>query len=267
MTERYEFQEQPTFSNPTLLVGWAEDAGALSPRVIQYIREKLDARVFCEIDPVDFYSLSGVTVKDSIAQFPTNRFYYSARRDLILFLGTEPRHEAYAYLQIVLDVAEHYAKIKELITISGTISPIAHSNERGILAVYNQAEIQKTYRDTELEDMTWEGPPAINSYLLWAAKKRGIAGVSLWPTICFYLAGQKDPQAVKQALSFLDKKFHLTLDLQAIDSEIEEQNRKLAELREENPDINSTLGMLESGSPLDEEEQVELTRKVNEYLK
>jgi len=56
--------------------------------------------------------------------------------------------------------------------------------------------------------MNWKGPPAINSYLLWVAKKRDIPGVSLWAEIPFYLAVGEDFQAIKIGLSFLDKKFN-----------------------------------------------------------
>lgn len=61
--------------------------------------------------------------------------------------------------------------------------------------------------------MTWEGPAAISSYLLWLAKRRGILGVSLLPEIPIYLATGEDPHAVKVTLSFLNRRFNLGLDL------------------------------------------------------
>jgi hypothetical protein len=36
--------------------------------------------------------------------------------------------------------------------------------------------------------MDWEETPAISTYLLWAARKRGIPGAGLWLQIPFYLA-------------------------------------------------------------------------------
>jgi proteasome assembly chaperone (PAC2) family protein len=114
--------------------------------------------------------------------------------------------------------------------------------------------------------MNWEGPPAINSYLLWVAKNRGIPGVSLWPQIPFYLAASEDFHTIKLTLSFLDKKFNLGLDFGELDEKIRDQNRKIDELRKEDSEINKYIGMLESELSLSEAEQVELTMKVTELL-
>jgi proteasome assembly chaperone (PAC2) family protein len=114
--------------------------------------------------------------------------------------------------------------------------------------------------------MTWEGPPAISSYLLWLAKRRGIPGVSLWPEIPFYLATREDPQAIKLTLSFLNRRFNLGLNLGEFDLEIRDQNEKIAQLRKENAEINGYINTLESGVRLDEEEQLKLAREIYELL-
>ncbi|GAI44774.1 unnamed protein product, partial [marine sediment metagenome] len=106
--------------------------------------------------------------------------------------------------------------------------------------------------------MTWEGPPAISSYLLWLAKRRDIPGISLWPEIPFYLAAGEDPTAIKLTLSFLDSRFSLGLDLGELDSDIGNQNEKIARLREEDAEIDEYINRLESGLSLNEEEQVRL---------
>ena len=114
--------------------------------------------------------------------------------------------------------------------------------------------------------MTWEGPPAINSFLLWLAHKRGIPGVSLWPEVAFYLAATQDPRAAKVVLSFFDRKFELSLDFTGLDSEIKEQNDKLALLRTEDPEIDKYIRTLEIGISLNEEEQLRLAQRVTEFL-
>ncbi len=114
--------------------------------------------------------------------------------------------------------------------------------------------------------MTWEGPPAISSYLLWLAKRRDIPGISLWPEIPFYLAAGEDSAVTKLVLSFLDRRFSLGLDLGELDSDIGNQNEKIAQLREQNTEINEYINRLESGLSLNEEEQVRLARAVYELL-
>jgi len=184
----------------------------------------------------------------------------------VIFESSEPRFERFQFLNAILDVAEHYCKVKELFTINGTISPTVHTGQRQLSAVFNQQKIQKELSGYGLENLDWKGPPASSSYLLWLAKKRGIPGVSLWSEIPFYLAASQDPQAIKLTLSFLDKRFNLNLDLRELDKEIKDQNTKISQLREENPEINKYLGLLEGELSLSEEEQMQLTKEVTELL-
>ena len=266
MEKIFRFSEQPEFENPSLIVGWERDSGKLSTKVIDYLNEKLKSKSFCEIEPVSFFSFAGVTIENDIAQFPKCKFYYSPTNNLVIFKGSEPRFERYRFLNSIADLARHEIKIKDLYTISATISLTAHTGPRRISSVYNQRQFQAKLRGCGLEDMNWEGPPAISSYLLWIAKNKGIPGVSLWPQIPFYLAAGEDFQAIKMTLSFLDRKFKLGMDLRELDENISEQNTRIDRLREEDSEIDKYIGMLESGLSLSEEEQMELTMKVTELL-
>ena len=184
----------------------------------------------------------------------------------MLFKSEEPRYEKYKFLNAVLDLAEYHYQTKELYTVSGTPSFTAHTNPRRILTVFNQPGFQKKLRGYGLVDMDFEGQPAISSYLLWIAKRRGIPGVSLWPEVPFYLAAREDPQAIKLTLSFLDKRFNLGLDFGELDLEIRKQYEKISRLRVENPEINKSISWLESRLSLGEEEQMKLAREIYELL-
>ncbi len=265
----FKFSERPRLEHPSLIVGWQQDSGGLSPKVIEYLNKKMNSKFFCEIEPTGFFSLASVAVENDIAIFPENKFYYHKgpqRNNLVIFKGTEPRFERYKFLNAIVDLAQHHLKVKELYTISGTISPTAHTGPRPISAVYNQREFQKSHRAYGLEDMNWQGPPATSSYLLWIAKNRDIPGASLWPQIPFYLAASEDFQAIKTTLSFIKRRFSLDLDLTELDEEIENQNTKIEMLREEDSEIDKYISMLEGELALSEDEQVELTMKVTELL-
>lgn len=266
MKNIFKFSERPKFENPSLIVGWEADSGKLSAKVIEYLNERIKGRSFCEIEPEGFFSFAGAAIENNIAQFPECKFYHSQRNDLVIFKGSEPQIEQYGFLNAIVDFAQSYCKIKDLYTISGTISPIAHTSPRRISAVYNQEAIQEKHRGYGLQDLNWEGPPAINSYLLWVAKNRGIPGASLWPQIPFYLAAGEDFQAIKLTLSFLDKKFDMGLDFEELNEKIRDQNIKIDRLRDEDSDINKYIGMVESELSLSEAEQMELTMKVTEVL-
>lgn len=255
------------FRNPSLVVCWqTHDVGKLSSKVIQSLNEKLGGQKIAEIKPAGFFPLGGITFKDNLIQIPESEFWACEKDDLLIFKGGEPEYEWYKFLNAILDFAQHYCQAKELYTINGNPSLAAHTAPRRILAVYNQPEFQKTLQDYGLEDMTWEGPPAMSSYLLWLAQRRGIPGVSLWPGIPFYLTAVEDAAATKRTLSFLDRRFNLGLDFEELDRKIENQNEEIAQLREEDAEINGCINRLESGLSLHEEEQVKLARGVYEIL-
>jgi proteasome assembly chaperone (PAC2) family protein len=259
-------RSQPQLENASFIVGWQEDASRLGPKVIDYLNQHIKGRCFCEVEPVKFFPLGGVAIDDDIAQFPVSRFYAGTRKDLVIFESNQPPHERYRFLNIILDVAQYYCKINELYTVSGAIAPIAHTTPRRLMAVFNQAEFQGRLRGYELENMTWEGPPHINSFLLWLAQRRDIPGVSLWPEVAFYLAATEDLKAVKSALSFFNRRFDLGLDFTGLDSQIKVQIEKIASLRRENPEIDRYIRTLEVGLSLNEEEQFKLAQGVTEFL-
>ncbi len=254
--------------NPSLIVGWqTQDAGKFSSRVINFLIEKLGGQEAAKIQPEDFFSFGGVRFKEDLVQIQESKFWASEKGNLLIFKSDEPEFEHYRFLNSLLDVAEHYFQIKELYTLSATVSLIAHTHPRRILTVFNQMGIKKRLEGYGLESMTWQGPPAISSYLLWVARKKGIPGVSLWPEIPFYLAAGEDPGAMKAVLSFLDERFNLHLELRVLDEEMKRQGEEISRLRGENADIDGSIRRLENGLPLDEEEQLKLAKEVYEFLR
>lgn len=265
--DRFEIYQTPQLQSPSLIVGWqTQDIGKLGSKVINFLNEKLIVKEIAEIKPLGFFPFWGVRFKDDIVQAPESKFWVCEKNNLLIFKSDEPEFEHYQFLNLVLDFAQYHCQVKELYTLSGAISHTAHTHPRRILTVFNQPELKSRLRGYGLEDMTWEGPPAISSYFLWAARRRGIPGVSLWPEIPFYLATRKDPQAIRLTLSFLNRRFDLGLDLGGFDLETDYQNEKIAQLRKEDAEINKYISRLESGMGLDEEEQLKLMREIYELL-
>ena len=262
MTDMYKLNYQPQLTEPVFIVSWIEDAGRLGPAVGDYLIEKFDAACFCEIEPAPFFSLTGVSVYHDIAHFPEIKFYAGTREDLIILKAAQPQFDQYHFLNLILDVAQLHYKAKLVVTLSGTIAPLAHTQPRRIMTVYNQAEIKREFQQPGLEDLTWSGPPAISSYLLWAAQKRDLPAVSLWPEIPFYLAPHPDYKAIFQTLSFFRNQLKLDLDLHPIERQVRLQNEKIENLRNEDLQVEQLLTALESQLTITSEDQMELSRKI-----
>jgi predicted ATP-grasp superfamily ATP-dependent carboligase len=254
------------------VLGWSEDMSNLGRRTTGYLNRKLNSQEFAEIEPEDFFPLGGVAIKDNLAQFPESKFYTCLEHELVVFQSGSPGTEWYKFLNAVLDIAEHHCQVKELYTIGAMVSLSAHTAPRQLLAVVNSAEIKDVLSQYELaRDLDYQTPlgerPTLNSFLLWMAKGRNIPGASLWVPIPFYLAAVEDVQAQKKVLSFLNERLDLKIDFSDLDQEIREQNEQLAQARSSFPQIDDYIGRLESNLMLSEEENGELIKKVEEYLR
>jgi len=259
-------------SQSSLVLGWSEDAGNLGRKVTDYLNLKLKGQEFAEIEPEDFFPLGGVAIKGNLAQFPESKFYACQEYELVVFQNGSPGAEWYKFLNSVLDVAEHHCRVKELYILGAMVSFNAHTAPRQLLAVVNSAEMKEVLSQYDLAiDMDYQTPPGgrptLNSFLLWLAKGRSIPGVSLWVPIPFYLAAMEDAQAQKKVLSFLNERLDLKIDFSDLDQEIREQNEQLARARSRFPQIDDYINRLESNLMLSEEENGELIKKIEDFLR
>jgi len=267
----FKIYAKPEFQSSSLIVGWAKDAGKLGPKVVDYLNKKLAGQVFAEIEPVDFFPLGGVSIEDDVVQFPESKFYCCQPDNLVIFESGLPIAEWYKFLNLVLDVAEHHCHVKELYTVGGMVSFSAHTAPRELLAIANSPEMKKVLSQYNLaRDMDYQTPPGqrptLSSFLLWIAKKRNIAGASLWVPIPFYLTAIEDPQAGKKTLEFFDKRFNLRIDFTDIDEDIERQNEKIAQARIRFSEIDNYIRRLESNLSLTEQESERLVKEIEESL-
>ncbi len=268
----FKIYGKPEFQSSSLIVAWAEDAGKLGTKVVDYLNKKLASQDFGEIEPVDFFPLDGISIEDNVAQFPESKFYCCQKKNLVIFKSNPPRAEWYKFLNSILDIAEHYCQMKELYTIGGMVSLGAHTAPRELLAVANSPEMKKVLSQYGLaRDVDYETPPdqrpTLSSFLLWVAKRRNIAGASLWVTIPFYLVATEDPQACQKMVEFFDRRFQLGIYLKDLDEEVVRQNEKIAQLRIRLPEIDNHIRKLESRLGLTPEESEKLVKEIEEFLR
>lgn len=272
MKDPLKFFSRPALQFPTLVVAWSEDAGQLGPKVIDYLRRKLGSHSFCEIEPVDFFPMGGVAIENDLVKFPESRFYVSPERDLVLFGSSPPGSDWYRFLNLVVDVAEYYCRVREIHTIGGMVTISAHTTPRQLVAAFSSSEVKSTLSTYDLVDAydyeTSPGEkPTLSSYLLWVAKRRNVPAASLWVPIPFYLAGGEDARAQKRVVEFIDRRLDLGLDLGDLDEEIKRQNEELAEARSSDAHIEEAIARLESNQSLSEEESLRLVEGVDRFLK
>jgi len=256
---------------PSLIVIWAHEVGGLSKGLIGHLEEKLGWVCIEEIEPADFFSLSGVEVKNDLIRFPTSRFYSSLKENLFFFVSHAPSREPYQFLSKVLDLAIDRCGINELYTIGGVVTSVTHTSSRRVFGIVNSVELNEVLSQCGVETgMDYQTPPgggtSLSNYLLWVSKTRNLSGSTLWVEVPFYLANVRDPLASKRMLEFLNARFSMELDLRPIDVAIERLNADIQDLRAQNTDIGRYIELLERGIALSESEGETLTREVIKLL-
>jgi proteasome assembly chaperone (PAC2) family protein len=263
---------RPTLQSPALVVAWSEDAGRLGPRVNDYLRRKLGGHSFCEIQPLDFFPMGGVAIENDLAKFPASWFYASPEHDLVLFESSPPSSDWYRFLNLVMDVAEHYCHVREVHTVGGMVTIGAHTTPRQLVAAFSSTEVKKNLSSYDLVtafdyETAASQRPTLSSYLLWVAKRRNIPAASLWVPVPFYLAGGEDLRAERRVLQFIDQRVDLGIDLRELDEGIKRQSEELAEARATHPHIEESIARLESNQGLSEEDSLRLVEEVDEFIK
>ena len=271
-TQSFKLFIKPKLESSSLVVAWNQDAGRVGAKVADYLNKELAGRELAEIEPEGFFSLTGVSVEDDIAQFPESKFYWCRGKSLVIFKSDMPRYEWYEFLSLVLDVAEKYCKVKEIYTVGGMVSPGAHTTPRLLLSVANSTEMKRMLRQYDLiSDMDYETQdgqrPTFSSFLLWTAKRRNIAGASLWVPVPFYLLAVEDPGACKKVTEFFDRRFELNINFADMDDEITKQDRKIAQIRSQLPELDGYINKLENDLGLTVKESEKLVKEMEEWLR
>jgi len=264
--DMFRFSSQPQLEKSSFMIGWAEDAGGVSPETVDRIVKAVDGDSFCRIEPAGFFPVDGVTVQDDVAQFPESRFFYSEATNTVMFRSDEPQTHRYDFLNGIIDLAQHYGKADAMYTVNGLASMIPHTASRRVVGVYSGPVMQGKLRPFVSAGMTWQGTPHISTYLLWLAKSRGLSSASLWVEVPFYLSSFKDFWAIKAAVSLLGILLGRHWDLHDLDELIAGEDEMFTQLRKDDPDIDAKIRSLEAGELLSRQDQLELVEAVQSAL-
>lgn len=270
-TGDYAIIKNPELKDAIMLAGWVDDASDIGRYTLDYILRETGCEFCAEILPDAFFPMAGVSVVDNVAQFPECKFYVSSHHNLLVFRGNIPRMDWYRFLQAMMDVAKIYS-VKKIYTVGAMVSVAAHTMPRVLVAIANTAEVKSELEPYNvMTDSDFETPagqkPTLSSYLAWIARQKNITAVNLWVPVPFYLVQAEDPRACKRLIYFFNDKYKLGVDFSRLDAKIASQNKKMVELFQKSPVIESYVRRLETGEGLDAEQSEQLVNEVLEHLK
>src|SRR4030042_3450076 len=121
--------KEPKLTKPCLVAAWP-GIGNVALGAVSYLKEKLGAEEFAEIEPLPFFELNGVIIEDNLIQqprFPESKFYYwkrkGTRSELIIFIGeAQPTSQSYEFANVVLGLAQRFG-VKQIYTLAAALIP------------------------------------------------------------------------------------------------------------------------------------------------
>ncbi|MBD3292014.1 MAG: hypothetical protein GF393_03760 [Armatimonadia bacterium] len=206
------------------LTGWM-DGGHVSTGTVGYLRERLAAAAFAEIDPLDFYifhfPVSSIPIsvylddgkavvqpvnpmeftalfrphtriEDGIIkelEYPENLFSHAetpdGTPDLVLLSGEEPHVRWGAYCDCVFGVCEEMG-IKDIYFVGSVASPVPHTREPRLRASMADESLKPELAAAGLSFGQYEGPSSIITSLTHHSMELGIRMRSLVVEIPHY---------------------------------------------------------------------------------
>lgn len=258
--EDVRFSHRPQLHQPLLLAAWP-GIGQVALMAATYVKERLGADEFAQMDAVPYFDLGGVFVEENIIQpprFPRNSFFAwhhpGGGQDLVIFTGeAQPSAQGYQFAHRVLEVATGLG-VQGVFTMAAALVSELPDSPRVWAAVSHPGRGQELQRcGVELKgDFYIAG---MNGLLLAVAQERGVEATCLLGETPRFAPHVENPAATLAVLEVLVPLLGLPVDLTELRAQARqartELKRLLAESRKEFID-RFTVPLWEEG---DEEEK------------
>lgn len=267
--EGIKFYKKPRLKDPYLICAWP-GMGEVAFKAAQYLVDKLKAEEFAEIEPGDFFYLTGNVVHEgilSLPQLPYSKFYFwknkSGKNDLIILISSAQPDLARAqdYCNRIITLAKGF-KVKTVIGFAAMPQPIEHTQQPGVWFSATSRELSGNLKKYNL-NLLYEGQiSGMNGLFLGIAKKEGFRGFCLLGEIPLYAIQIENPKASHALLKALSQILNIQLDFSGLIEQvniIEGEIEKLLEYLK--------LGSQGQSGPIGEDEIEKIKKALSQLTK
>jgi hypothetical protein len=260
-----KLQKEPKLKSPYMVAAWP-GMGNVALRAVTYLREKLRAEEFAEIEPAGFFHPVGASIKGNIIEipkFPKSKFYYwvnnRSLHDLVIFLGeAQPSLEKeYEFACEILHLVGKFG-VERVYTFAAMPSVMEHTHEPKVWGVVTHTSLAKNLADYGVSLMNEGQISGMNGLLLAVAKEKGFQGICLLGELPYYTIQIENPKSSKAVLEVLCKMLGMEVD----SSELDYQAKQIEEEIEKFVDYFKLPGQHEPRKPISDEE----VKKIKESL-
>ena len=266
--ETLKMSKKPRLKKPYLIVAWP-GMGEVAFKAAAYLIEELKAQEFAQIQPEEFFYLTGSVIQSGILEaplLPQGKFYYwknrttkrsaSGKNDLVIFLSNAQPDLAKAdsYAKIIIDLAKSLG-VEVIVSFASMPQTTDHTQDSRVWFAATDQKIKENlnkHNFSALEDGQISG---MNGLFLGMAKKAGLKGFCLLGGIPLYTIQIENPKASAAVLVGLGKILNMQINVQPLKEQAQAMENEINKLLD-----YLKLGNFGQSAPIGEEE-VELIKK------
>jgi uncharacterized protein (TIGR00162 family) len=229
---------EPRLDNPCLVAAWP-GVGNVALIAATYLKDRLEAEEFGEIEPTGFFDPGGVFIKSSIVEgpeLPQSKFFYHSGggtgTDVVIFLSeAQPAAGSYEYAGIVLDVAQNLGT-KRVYTLAASLTE-HHPEKPRVLGAATTEDLLEELRGHDVVLASDFFVAGLNGLLLAAAHERNMEGFCLLGETARYTAKMANPSASRAVLQILTQLLEVEIDMAELDELAESTDRQIKEISDQ----------------------------------
>jgi len=243
---------------PQLLAAWP-GMGNVGLITVDYIRRKLGATPFAEIDMSSFFIPDSIIVKDGMAHFPeipSSIFHFSRDPDLIIFESNAQvsGREGISIIQHILDLVSQF-QVKRVFTSAAFAQSMSFQHPSEVLVACNNSSLLRVMTHYNVTPMAEGFIAGLNGLLLGVAASKSIEAACLLGTIPSYASSLSYPKASLELISVYERILATTFDTQELRDASNELDQQFAAIEERIKEFFPTMNQQdEEIAKLNEEE-------------
>ncbi len=253
------FEEVNFEKLPTMFAAWP-GMGNVGIIAMDYLRTKLEAKVFAEIDMASFFIPDSIIVKDGAAQLPEIPgavFYYRKDPCAIIFESNAQvgGKDGITIIKTILNIAEQY-HVKRIFTAAAFAQPMSHKAPSKVLSAVNNSDAFKdivNYNVTPMPDGYIAGQ---NGLLLGVAATRDIDACCLLGTIPSFASNLSYPKASLEIIKTFEGILDHSLNHDDLEESLEVVDKQLAAIEDRIKEYFPSVMEKEEEAPNVEEDEV-----------
>lgn len=235
MADLVSLYDKPILKKTNFIAAWP-GMGKVATVVVNYLKDKLEAKLLGEIPPGNFFAPTDAVVKNQVIKLPEtpkNQFFYyksaKSQGDVLFFLGSvQPiPHMEYGFAMEILKFARSFGA-KMIYTTAAAPSDMDFQDDPRVFAVPNNKELLRKLMEYKVHFMSEGIIAGLNGLLISIGGEMGMNGVCLLGEIPFYTAQLEYPRAALKVLQVLVKFLGVDVDTVDLQLYISQKEKEIA---------------------------------------